>query len=46
MNDRIIENDIVVGMTSVTIITGSLSSTTIVWNSDSNHPKTAIVIGW
>jgi hypothetical protein len=46
MNDRIYENDMVVGMNSVTIITGSLNDTTIVWNSDSNKPKTAIVIGW
>ena len=46
MNNRIYENDMVVGMNSVTIITGSLQSTTIVWNSDHNNPNNAIVIGW
>ena len=46
MNDRIIENNMVVGMNSVTIITGPLYDTTIVWNSDSNYTENAIVIGW
>lgn len=46
MNDRIYENGMIVGMNSVTITTGSLSSTTLTWIRDTNNPKSAIVIGW